>query len=261
MRRLALLAPLLLVAFAAAAAGQEGPVDVPDRLEPADAEQAWRSRSGSRPEPGVEHRVTVGEVVYESFSAREYAWAMLRADVRPSESHNAMLRRGSILWAVQREGGDPQEFCALFETSRYCFRDTDSDERFDRVSILGGGRPSGNLRAPYKLAWRQPLVESGASRHELAYLGAAAGVLRFVFREYKNDLTRPASTHEATYDLAPSGPTLVTFKGAQIEVLEAGNSGIRYRVLVDDAKAFCLASQELLDACRVPEFLAAEFAD
>ena len=56
-------------------------------------------------------------------------------------------------------------------------------------------------------------------------------MLRLLYREFVNNLVRPVFDQELTYDLEGGGPLSVAVKSARFEVLEAGNAGIRYRVL------------------------------
>jgi hypothetical protein len=64
---------------------------------------------------------------------------------------------------------------------------------------------------------------------ELIYNGRTGDVVRFLYREFANDLARPAFSQDVQYDLR-EGRT-VGFKGARIEVLDATNVNITYRVL------------------------------
>jgi hypothetical protein len=65
-------------------------------------------------------------------------------------------------------------------------------------------------------------------KRELIYTGAIKGVVTFVYKEFRNDYARPAFTQEIKFDLS-EGST-VGYKGARFEILEANNSGIRYKV-------------------------------
>jgi hypothetical protein len=89
------------------------------------------------------------------------------------------------------------------------------------------------LKLPVKFE-RIKGVVSGPTpfRREILFSGAAAGVLRMVYREFANDLARPAFTQELTYDLpAGNAPLDISIKGARIQITEASNSGLTYRVL------------------------------
>lgn len=66
-------------------------------------------------------------------------------------------------------------------------------------------------------------------RQELLYQGKAGSTVKLSYREFTGDLARPAFTQELTFDLT-EGP-VVGAKGARIEVLEATNTSIRYRLM------------------------------
>lgn len=72
-------------------------------------------------------------------------------------------------------------------------------------------------------------VDQPSFVQELIYNGRVQDNLRFVYREFSNDLARPAFSQEAHYDLSEGN--VLGFKGVRIEVLEATNTFVRYRVL------------------------------
>lgn len=63
----------------------------------------------------------------------------------------------------------------------------------------------------------------------LIYLGVLNDVITISYREFKNDMIRDAFSQEIKYDLNQS--KIVSFKGAQLEVIEATNNFIKYKVL------------------------------
>jgi hypothetical protein len=65
---------------------------------------------------------------------------------------------------------------------------------------------------------------------ELLYQGVADAVLRLAYREFVENLARPAFHQDLTYTLSAEGPTQIHFRTLVLEVLSADNSGIRYRV-------------------------------
>jgi hypothetical protein len=71
---------------------------------------------------------------------------------------------------------------------------------------------------------------SGSFRQELIYNGKSGNTVKFIYREFRDDMARVAFTQDATYDLSDSN--VIGFKGARINVTEATNSQITYRVLV-----------------------------
>jgi hypothetical protein len=105
---------------------------------------------------------------------------------------------------------------------KICVHDKDGDGDLDKIAGFFG-----NIGVPYiKSVARFPF--DGGFRTELLYLGLANGVLRMQYREFVDDLARPAFSQDLTYQVVDL-PTILTFQSLQLEVTEAGNSGIAYR--------------------------------
>lgn len=66
-------------------------------------------------------------------------------------------------------------------------------------------------------------------RRELLYSGVAQGTISLEYREFVNDMARPAFSQTLRYDLN-EGRT-IGFRGARFEILDANNISVRYRVL------------------------------
>lgn len=63
----------------------------------------------------------------------------------------------------------------------------------------------------------------------LIYSGRVGDKIRISYREFANSLARDAFTNEAEYDLSASN--IIAYKGARLEVIEADNEKIRFRVI------------------------------
>lgn len=63
----------------------------------------------------------------------------------------------------------------------------------------------------------------------LIYNGRVGDKINIGYREFSNNVARPAFSNEVEYDLSASDR--IGYKGASIEVIEAGNSSITYRLL------------------------------
>ncbi|MBC2770527.1 hypothetical protein [Pusillimonas minor] len=63
----------------------------------------------------------------------------------------------------------------------------------------------------------------------LIYSGRVGNKINIGYREFSNNTARPAFNNDVEYDLSASNK--IGYKGAQIEVIEADNSGITYKVL------------------------------
>lgn len=67
-------------------------------------------------------------------------------------------------------------------------------------------------------------------QQELIYNGRSGDTLKFLYREISNNYLRNAFTQDVQYDLRDGN--LIGFKGARIEVIEANNQFIKYRVQI-----------------------------
>ena len=66
-------------------------------------------------------------------------------------------------------------------------------------------------------------------RQELIYGGRVGNQIKVTYREFSGDFVRSAFAQEAQYDL--STEQTIGFKGVRIQVLEATNTRLRYKVL------------------------------
>lgn len=64
---------------------------------------------------------------------------------------------------------------------------------------------------------------------ELIYTGITKNTISILYREFSNDLIRPAFTQELKYDLSEGA--VIGFKGARFQVIKATNTEIKYKVL------------------------------
>lgn len=69
----------------------------------------------------------------------------------------------------------------------------------------------------------------GCFKQEFVFNGRVNNNLKFMYREYVNDMARPAFHQELQYDLNESN--IIGFKGLRIEVIKATNINIEYKVL------------------------------
>ena len=72
-------------------------------------------------------------------------------------------------------------------------------------------------------------VDQPSFKQEFIYNGRYEDNLKFVYREFSEDLARPAFSQEVQYDL--SEDSMVGFKNLLLEVVEATNTKIRYKVI------------------------------
>lgn len=74
--------------------------------------------------------------------------------------------------------------------------------------------------------------KEGSFKAELIYSGITKNTIHITYREFVDNLARPAFYQELRYDLNESD--LITFRSLKIKVLEANNARIKFQV-IDDA--------------------------
>ncbi|MGZ8545817.1 MAG: hypothetical protein ACXWVU_00350 [Sulfuricurvum sp.] len=70
-------------------------------------------------------------------------------------------------------------------------------------------------------------------KYEALYQGRIDNKIKISFREFKDDMARPAFTQDIDYELNKNGDTIVGFKGLRIKVIKATNMDITYSVIQD----------------------------
>ncbi len=74
-----------------------------------------------------------------------------------------------------------------------------------------------------------PIPKKEYFKQDFIYNGKVGNAIKFTYREYADDLARPAFTQDLQYDLTESN--IIGFKGLRIEILSATNIKIQYKVL------------------------------
>jgi hypothetical protein len=166
------------------------------------------------------HHVRHGEALYTQYNYRAIAQATLQR--RFLRGAGAVIYEGTELFKMSTG-----EWCQL-GSAGFCFADKDGDGRLDSP-----GRDletSKKIDVPYTTRVLHIDVPSEGFRTELVYQGAGGAVLRLAYREFVDDMARPAFTQELTYELPPEGATTIAFQGLEVEILDANNLGVEYRV-------------------------------
>ena len=204
--------------------------------------QTAQRKVGQKPEPGVEATVTVGSPLLERYNMIVVPGIQLETNVDVDLGIQGHIRisMGTPLTITSDSG--KLRACTVAEDtyiasvggrhSASCLTDKDKDGRFDTVESAALFLTTKKLSPPAPYA-RQDVPENvGAnnSRVTLVYLGAAAGVLRLSYREFANDMARPAFTEELSYPVGAAFPQTITWRDTKITLLGLSNDGLRYRV-------------------------------
>ena len=70
---------------------------------------------------------------------------------------------------------------------------------------------------------------SDCFKQEFIFNGKVGSSLKFIYREYINDMARPAFKQDLQYDLNESN--IVGFKGLRLEIIKTTNTSVEYKIL------------------------------
>lgn len=74
-----------------------------------------------------------------------------------------------------------------------------------------------------------PLPKKEYLKQDFIYNGKVGNAIKFTYREFIDDIARPAFTQDLQYDLTES--KTVGFRGLRVEIISATNTKIQYKVL------------------------------
>ena len=74
----------------------------------------------------------------------------------------------------------------------------------------------------------QKIICDECLKQQFIYNGKSGNIIKFTYREFINDLARPAFTQELQYDLTDGN--IIGFKGLRIEVFKTSNIEIEYKI-------------------------------
>jgi hypothetical protein len=199
------------------------------------------TKKGQEPSINVVSMANVGAVMFTEYNFSETTATRLVDAVNDTFGLGARVQApaGTVLYAATVSGR--QAYCTA--TAAYaeplggfsrpvCFFDTDQDGLLDEYWVTGTVEAASRKVPPVQYTQMQTTSNVGGGfRKDLLYQGIQADTLRISYREYVDDMARPAFQQDLTYNIEKGQPTTVVFQNVRMEVFAADNSGVRYRVL------------------------------
>jgi hypothetical protein len=108
---------------------------------------------------------------------------------------------------------------------------SDSDSKnTEFYAVSEGGNPLSYPKnaIPFTKSIHQTRDELSFKK-ELVYTGISQNVVTILYREFKDDMARPAFSQDLKYDLSES--KIVGYRGARFEIIKATNQGLTYKTL------------------------------
>jgi hypothetical protein len=193
---------------------------------------------GNLPQLGVTSSVPVGEVVFSQFRYWRKTGYVLRDSANISiGGGKVQVSSGDFLVKSIVEGKtayctEKPAFSMIVGGKTACFTDRENKNVLNEVKVASDVMWwSSELTSPLAYATSEIVVpRQDAMKRELIYQGISKDVLRLTYREYFNDMVRPAFFQDVTYDVS-TFPAEITFKSVRLRILSAGNKGIEYQAL------------------------------
>jgi hypothetical protein len=184
---------------------------------------------------GKEQRISVGEKFFESANFLVSADAiMLDAISVETASGSVSLPAGTVLKNFYTSGNMASTSQKVFvrdgkaKNTAY-LSDADQDYRFDTIETanIGAKKFPIGIPARYSLVAQRPSSDATpAFSWSLTYLGTAGGILRVGYREFSNDLARPAFSNDLTFPAEIGKQTTLRFKNLALKVLPSGDGNL-----------------------------------
>jgi hypothetical protein len=136
-----------------------------------------------------------------------------------------------------------ETFIKKFETEKFYLYENIDNSNFgialsknnERTSTYSTG-PSGNgiqFQIPkYAIEYElkeKPIYDKDYYKQEFIYNGRVGNGIKFIYREFIDEIARPAFTQDLQYDL--SVDSIIGFRGLRLKVLNATNTKIEFEIL------------------------------
>lgn len=187
-------------------------------------------QTGEFPEFGVTTTVYVGQVMVSEYDYMSQDRATLRGSVSGS------------LWTGRQGVGNGANLIGAMSSGEKiycvppgiqgmpCFKDSNSDGNFDTAYTMNAFgmvvNPVGIDNVAYDA--QDQNIQDGF-KYELVYQGVSDNTMRVAYREYTDNLARPAFHQDISYNLN-EGEASVRFRNVSMNILEANNNEVTYVV-------------------------------
>ncbi|GHS86746.1 hypothetical protein FACS189487_01590 [Campylobacterota bacterium] len=213
----------------------------------------------ARPDTNVVSRATTGSAFYWTFSGYVVEATVLETDVEavlawrdndqstPSNTKTDYKVKVRLPKGIQLNfNGSSRGYCALVsvierenwrrDSIDVCLSDADKDGMFDTIGYMHNTQSKTAIKHNVITTKTvTPFVSSGQQQRflksELLYQGISNNTINVLYREYANDMARPAFFQNLSYSLEGKSSTIIRFKDASFEIIKADNNGMSYKVL------------------------------
>ncbi len=190
-------------------------------------------KRGQSVELGEVVSATIGEVIFSSYDYIIVPIARPSRNIQGGTwSGRPYVPKGTSLIGGISNG--IETFCTNHQGYNAAFQDCDQDGRFEVAymkNALGQLVNKTIFDEPVAYSKGEIPQNAGGFKYELLYQGISDKVLNITYREFSNNLARPAFQQDLKYTLNNNSPTEIAFRSVKIKVYSADNQSIRYEVL------------------------------
>ncbi|WP_126177141.1 hypothetical protein [Tsuneonella rigui] len=194
--------------------------------------QTVESRVQTLPAIGQMSTAAPGEELYQYFRLSTTEGAVLQADTKAGDwLLERPVPKGTKLIPVSTSKAFKAcGYTGAFEETGPCFIDDDGDGTFDRQA-KDAFTIHRKIKVPVPYT-REPISAATLDdfKHVILFAGATGDTLRFSYREFINDMARPAFTEELTVP-RESFPQMIKLKGRTFEITNLTGMGLTYRLV------------------------------
>lgn len=190
---------------------------------------------------GVERVAPIGGVVWESAAFRGVPGVQIQNAVQANwgAAESVDLPAGATLMTIREKRLKACRARTVASLGGYsfggwedCLIDSDQDGRFEKVSFneVGGAKPVDPPVSYTKTL--VPVIGDGSAsfRKTITFLGKSGSDIRLSYREFSNDMARPAFTEDLSLPVPESFPAAMVVKDLKLTILGLDGNGLRYRI-------------------------------
>jgi len=192
---------------------------------------------GKEPDLGIVSQVKVGDTIYTDFDYTQSEGVRLINGFKYTYGRYDRIKinvePGEFLFGYQYSNGT-KEYCTSNPEINVCFLSSGDDVNFNKFRVMQDffKNKQNWMYSAHDIPFEKSEIGYIKGRtYEFLYDGIANGVLRVTYREYVDSTAQPAFFQQVNYELNPNGNTTINFKGVEIEVLDASNNKITYKVI------------------------------
>jgi len=194
-------------------------------------ELMYNEREGHEPELNVETVAEKGDVIYMEFRYRINPAVRLKEDIETEYTNVSSKIRLSKMMKDKRE---VYGTISISDESITYLYDEDNDGKFEQFMVQARKNAVSWKDLKTEAAYEQASgirSESGGFEFELIYEGLSENSVRFTYNEYRDDLTQASFTESIDFNLSDNRGNIISYKGIEVEILDATDEQLTYRVL------------------------------